>query len=219
MSDQDERVLCFPTSRLHEIGYFNGFMQPVGITNKLFDSRLTKFEFLPRSQVETDPSYKQLVTYSVIQYGQTKNDTLIFSYTRGKSGGEDRLKKLKSIGIGGHISEDVVSRRHSIHYLARTDLSRELDYCKIEAMREIEEEVSFTSKKPLLYLCGLINDDSNDVGKVHFGIVYRLLLSIPDCEPREDCIHEGFMTTVNDIKKNVSEYESWSKILIEGMLT
>src|SRR5208282_630977 len=91
-----ESVLCIPSSRLDAAGRFQGFCSDFEVIRRLFDSKLTSLDFLPRSEVESNPSYKQIVTYSIISHGY-KDDALFFSYTRGKSGGEDRLKRKLSI--------------------------------------------------------------------------------------------------------------------------
>lgn len=218
---KDESVLCFPSSRLDELqpaSRFQGFTNNMDLVSPLF-GKDTKFSFVPRSQCETDPTYKQVIPYSIIQYGKTRDDMLIFSYTRGKAGGEDRLKKLKSIGVGGHVNEDILSKRNCPHSFVdgRNGQSKYFDYVKQDAQREILEEIKFESKNPLFYLCGLINDDSNIVGSVHFGCVFRLLLSSPDVSPNEDAISDGEMVTVRELMNHIDEYEPWSQLILKGM--
>jgi predicted NUDIX family phosphoesterase len=218
---KNESVLCFESRILNELcpgGRPQGFTHDLSLIPLIFN-RKTKFSFIPRSQCEDDPSYKQVITYSIVQYGRTRDDMLVFSYTRGKSGGEQRLVQLRSLGIGGHVNESALSNRKSRDSFTggRHADSPELDYIKAEALREINEEISYKSNNPLFYLCGIINDDSNDVGKVHFGLVYRLMLSSPDVCPNEDCVSEGEMTTIRDLYNNVEDYESWSQHIIKSM--
>jgi predicted NUDIX family phosphoesterase len=217
MGNLDEKVLCFNAQRLIDLGYFSGYSTNLSIIHKLFNSKLTRFEFLPRHQVEEDPTYKQVIPYSVIKYYGPDKDKLIFSYTRGKSGGEDRLKRKKSIGIGGHISDSVTSNRSKICEQYNYRESIELSYAKIEAMREINEEVQYDSSNPLLFLCGLINDDSDPVGAVHFGLIYNLIVTNPNVRPNEDSISNGEMITIQEAKKNIDEYENWSRLIIREM--
>ena len=61
-----ERVLCIPTLLFHELGHFQGFLadaQPYFKT--LFDPNYTTYR--PRDEVETDPSYKQLIPYCIFR--------------------------------------------------------------------------------------------------------------------------------------------------------
>lgn len=218
-SSQDELVLCFPSAALDAIGpRLHGFTNDISLIPRIFN-RKTKFSFIPRSQCESDPSYKQVIPYSIVQYGRTRDDMLVFSYTRGKSGGEQRLVKLRSVGIGGHVNESALSNRKKRDSFTggRHADSPELDYIKTDAKREIDEEIKYSANNPLFYLCGIINDDSNEVGKVHFGLVYRLLLPNADVSPNEDCVSEGEMVTYRDLVNHVDEYENWSQHVIKSM--
>ena len=215
MSSLDENVLCFPSSRLDEIGRWQGLNTSIDVVRRVFDNRLTYFDYFPRSTLEDDPKFKQVITYSLITFSN-KEDNLIFSYVRGKSGGEDRLKKLKSIGIGGHVSDRILSYKKNVFKRGMDNNSAEFTLVKMDALREIEEEVVYASKMPSINLYGMINDDSNPVGQVHLGVVYRLTLSIPDCTGNEDCISDGEMVPVSSLRKNIDQYENWSKILINS---
>src|SRR5207245_7179115 len=108
--------------------------------------------FRPRAEVETDPSYKQIIPYVVLRSGN-----LVFHYTRGQKGSEARLRALRSLGVGGHISE--------------VDVSLFGDPYRSGLAREVAEEVHLDS--PYTERCvGLINDDRTPVGRVHLGIVH-----------------------------------------------
>ena len=100
----EENVLVIPESRLDVVGRFSGF-QP--FSQAAFDALLEPsfMEFRPRSTVEEDPTFKQLIPYAILQ-AEVDGETSVFQYTRGKGQGEKRLHALRSIGIGGHISEE-----------------------------------------------------------------------------------------------------------------
>src|SRR5215471_18559418 len=95
----DEKVLVIPTERFRAVGYFHGFRAATN-TYRAAILDTTAFDFRPRYEVETDPSFKQLIPYIVLKCGEQ-----VFHYRRGASGTEKRLEALRSIGIGGHISE------------------------------------------------------------------------------------------------------------------
>src|SRR4051794_11979522 len=117
----DEKVLVIPTERFRSAGYFHGFRAATDAYRAaILDA--TTFDFRPRYEVETDPSFKQLIPYIVLKYGDA-----VFHYRRGSSGTEKRLQSLRSIGIGGHISE--------------ADAAGGSDLYATGMMRELTEEV------------------------------------------------------------------------------
>src|SRR6187200_1939749 len=96
----DERVLVIPTERFRAAGYFHGFRAADSDYRAAVLNR-TAFQFRPRREVETQPEFKQLIPYVVLKCGGD-----LFHYRRGASGTEARLRALRSVGIGGHISEE-----------------------------------------------------------------------------------------------------------------
>ncbi|WP_437188033.1 phosphoesterase [Planctomicrobium sp. SH668] len=188
-----EHVLCVPTSLFHELGYFQGFSTDIDrYLNNLFNPEHVSYR--PRNEVEQDPSFKQLIPYCIFRH-----DGKIFSYTRNK-GGEARLNSKRSIGIGGHISAE--------DQFSGTSVYR-------EAMRrEIEEEVflasAFTEK-----CVALINDDLNEVGKVHLGIVHIFDLEEPKVLPRETTIIGSGFESPAQLAKSSDQFETWSQICFE----
>ena len=57
---------------------------------------------------------------------------------------------------------------------------------RVNAQRELEEEVGLAKEdsQNMEYL-GFINDDNNEVGKVHMGIVFKITVSTTDVEAKE----------------------------------
>src|SRR5262249_56256703 len=111
-------------------------------------------QFRPRSEVEDDPSLKQIIPYVIFRSGDA-----VFCYTRGKSQGETRLHRLRSIGVGGHVSESDADGRAT------------LDAYAMATHREPDQEVEVDSDGTMRRV-GLINDDSTPVGQVHLGVVH-----------------------------------------------
>src|SRR5581483_2582067 len=99
MSDKSaERVLVVPTRLFQEIGVFQGFCADTErYLSRLLDPAQQSYRL--RSEVETDPGFKQLIPYVVLRWRDQ-----VFHYTRGRKGTETRLRALRSIGVGGHIS-------------------------------------------------------------------------------------------------------------------
>ena len=102
----------------------------------------------------------------------------MFCYTRGKSQGEARLHRLRSLGVGGHVAE------------ADADGRATLDAYEMALSRELDEEVEIQSDGAIRRV-GLINDDSNPVGQVHLGVVHLYELERPAVAPREDGLAEA----------------------------
>ena len=66
----DEEVLTIPTSVFHAAGLFQGFRPESDYYTPLL-FKAENFQFLPRSKVETDPGFKQLIPYVVFRHGLT----------------------------------------------------------------------------------------------------------------------------------------------------
>src|SRR5947209_20582806 len=100
MDKSAERVLVVPTAVFREVGVFQGFSPRADYyLPRILEPRHLSYRL--RSEVETDPAFKQIIPYVVLRW----NDQA-FHYTRGKRATEVRLQALRSIGVGGHISRD-----------------------------------------------------------------------------------------------------------------
>jgi predicted NUDIX family phosphoesterase len=189
----DERVLVIPTERFRAAGYFHGFRRAdAAFSAAILDA--TAFEFRARSEVETDPEFKQLIPYVVLRCGE-----LLFHYRRGSSGTETRLRALRSVGIGGHISE--------------ADAAGGADIYRTGMIREVTEEVmierSWTDE-----VIGFINDDRTPVGSVHLGVVHIFELHRPDAESREDALADAGFAPLVELAARVDEFETWSQFVL-----
>ena len=153
MSKFDEQIIVVNRDILFnkDKNAFNGFLHKNNFKGKEIFSALSKYEVKRRGDMEDDPSFKQLISYCLLE--NEKGEILI--YERLYGGGEERLHGQSSIGVGGHMN-DVVGA-DSINEVLR-----------VNAQRELEEEVGLSNNKSqnMEYL-GFINDDDNDVGKVH----------------------------------------------------
>src|SRR5262249_26456182 len=149
------------------------------------------FSFLPRSEVESDPSFKQIIPYVVLRCGE-----LLYHYTRGKKGTEARLRALRSIGVGGHISVEDTGGSANPH--------------RGGMLRELQEEIHLESRHQESCL-GLINDDSTPVGQVHLGIVHVFDLDAPHVRRREEALVEDGFATLPELHARRDEFETWSR--------
>lgn len=193
-----ETILVVRADELKKHYDFQGFL-PLSLEDvrKLYDS-LNVLE-MDRDKAEEDPTFKQLIAYSGI-----RSQGKYVSYLRGEDLGEARLHGNRSVGIGGHInSEDRENKNIDCH----------LEYA---ALREIEEEVNI-DEKVNLHLAGLINDDSNAVGKVHLGLVYVADLVTPAVTGREQGIARVEFASPEELLSDRDQFETWSQILIDNI--
>jgi len=108
--------------------------------------------FLERERAERDPDFKQIIPYTVVL-----SDTQVFAFRRLEAQAEVRLRRKSSIGIGGHI--DVIDAGP--------------DPVRAGCLRELREELAIdASADP--EAVGVLNDEGNEVGAVHFGVIHRL---------------------------------------------
>jgi predicted NUDIX family phosphoesterase len=195
----DERVLVVPSAELDRLGRFQGFSpEAERYLSALLVPELMEYRF--RSEVEEDASFKQIIPYVVFRCGLA-----VFCYTRGRTQGEVRLHRLRSLGVGGHVSEADAQGRKS------------LDAYESAMRRELDEEVEVASPGRLRRV-GLINDDATPVGRVHLGVVHLFELERPLVRPREEGLAEAEFLDLAEIATLRHEFESWSQICIESFL-
>ncbi len=191
--DLPECVMVLPTALLMEAGYFQGLsFETTKYTQVILEQK--NYQFKKRSDVESDPAYKQLIPYVIL-----KHEDSLFAYRRGKLLAEKRLLADYSIGIGGHISVDDPNL-FGIGY-------------NEALLRELNEEIEIQSQYQIT-LAALINDDTNEVGKVHLGMVHIAVLDTPSVVTREKSINEGKFLSITQLKGNIDDFENWSKICI-----
>ena len=195
-----ERVLVVPSSEFDRLGRFQGFSPEV---DRYLDALLAPDipTFRPRSEVEDDRDFKQIIPYVVFRSGDQ-----VFSYARGKAGTEARLRKLRSIGVGGHVAEQDAEGRAT------------RDAYEVALRRELAEEVAIMTPGRLSTV-GLINDDSNPVGEVHIGVVHLYDLDRPEVASLEDALADPYVLTITELIARYGELETWSQIVIDAVLT
>jgi predicted NUDIX family phosphoesterase len=195
----DEEVLVVPARLLDQLGLFAGFQPNVDRYLPALLDRSNQ-SFRPRSLVETDPSFKQLIPYVILECTDA-DTTKIFQYTRGKGQGEKRLHALRSIGIGGHIS---------------TDDAYGDDWYNTGMQRELAEEVTIECGGQQK-IVGLIYDDTSEVGRVHLGIVHIMQLRSCKVTSAEQEIELAGFKPIGEISDEIHRYETWSQLCIKHL--
>ena len=115
--------------------------------------------WLPRPDAESDPIYKQLIPYVLLQ---TADGLHTACYRR--RGSEKRLHDFWSVGIGGHVNgQDFGNGDGSISAIINNGLKR-----------ETAEEFHSLPEEARAVFHGVINEEVTEVGRVHLGLVYRM---------------------------------------------
>jgi predicted NUDIX family phosphoesterase len=194
-----QRVLVVPAAALDRLGRFQGFSAEADrYLRGLLVPGLAQFR--PRAEVEDDPGYKQIIPYVVFRCGAA-----VFCYTRGRSQGEARLHRRRSLGVGGHVDEADAEGRGT------------LEAYELALRRELAEEVRVGSPGSLRRV-GLINDDATAVGAVHLGVVHLFELEWPEVEPREEGLAEPGFVPLAELRGQRDRFESWSQVCLDAFL-
>ena len=153
-------------------------------------------EFQPRSLMEKDPTYKQIIPYLIFEH-----EGSFFLMQRKKDASEQRLQNKYSLGIGGHMRfEDL---QHSADLFGW-------------AKREFEEEVQYEGTFQMAPL-GILNDDSTEVGQVHLGIVLMLIGDSSTISIKSE-LQSGQLVPLPDCLDYVPHMETWSQIVLMTLL-
>lgn len=204
MNEDEKLIMAVEKELLFGKDYFQGFISK-GIID--YESRILKnFKYIKRGLAEKDPSLKQPIAYSIILNKDLKK---VFAYQRAlkdKEYHEKRLQGKLSWGIGGHIEKiDIKVNQNPIYS---------------SLLRELEEEIEMGDNSSSPKVLGYINDDSNDVGRVHFGILY-VIETNSIIKPKSSELKTGGLKTIAELEHiNLSpEYvvETWSKISLKPL--
>jgi len=163
---------------------------------------LSNFSFMKRALAEKSYEHKQPIGYVLIINPKAKK---IFSYQRSSKDSQYKEKRLQgkwSWGVGGHIEKFDAKNINPI---------------KISMLREIEEEVDVGKIKNIRVL-GYVNNEKDDVSKVHFGILYLLETDSENIKPKGIEFDEGRLRTIKELEEIANSgvaVEEWSKIALE----
>ena len=196
---EDEKVLVISRELFDQLGAFQGIsLEPEKYLPSMLDPA-NNF-FLKRDIAEDDPRHKQIIPYVIFRHGEK-----FLHYVRGGGSGEKRLASKGSIGIGGHINDR--------DYAAS---SLDKDTYTTGVNREIDEELNLSGGHTQEIL-GLINDDSNEVGQVHLGVVHLFTLESDQVTAGEDNIVDLQFLSLEELGKKHDELETWSQICVQGL--
>jgi len=198
MNNTDELVFAFPTDDFWKLipyikkGLIKGNSE---VLKRIVQNGL----FRKRSELEEDPSFKQIIPYAIISNSQS---FYLFRRTSGQT--EKRLHNKFTLGAGGHMNPG-------------SSMESNEQYLIDELLRELYEEVKLLNGCLIenIEFIGFINDDTIPVGRAHIGLLYNIHVS-----NEEVFINETYKMTAEWIdKSNLAEFykdmETWTKIVYD----
>jgi predicted NUDIX family phosphoesterase len=194
----EELVFSIPTDELWKLLAYKktGFIKGSSdILNRIVQKGL----FRKRSELEEDPSFKQVIPYAVIS---NKESFYLFKRTSGQR--EKRLHNKLHLGVGGHMNP------------GRSNEPNE-QYLINELKRELFEEVRLLNDCLIenIEFIGFINDDSISVSRVHIGLLYDIHLSNKDVVVNETDKMTADWIDKTDLVEYYEEMETWTKIAFD----
>jgi predicted NUDIX family phosphoesterase len=203
-AEQGEQVLVVAREFFPEGTLENGFREDMGFFKKLMEYSF----FLDREKAEHDPAYKQIIPQIVVR--NVKGD--VFVVQRLKTQGESRLHGKHSMGIGGHINPiDTYDKTVD-------NVGSYSDTFTAGLMRELREELVIEDLGDMVdyKFLGTMNDESNEVGTVHFAVVVQITFKDEfEVEINEKDKMVGGFVSLEEAATNYDNMENWSQIIFD----
>ncbi|MEW6617554.1 MAG: hypothetical protein AB1333_04025 [Patescibacteria group bacterium] len=173
--------------------------------------------------VESDSEWQQIVFYGLIVKGKK-----FFTYTRGtpeknKGFGDKRIAGKIAVGVGGHIEPFDTNFTDSLYREIDEEVVFVKDNTRLDFRNGSKDvDISLLSKIISVEIKGVIKNDSDDIGKVHFGIFYvaRILDDSIDVEIKDDYENEfGSLVDTEEyiaLTERGGTPESWTALVMES---
>lgn len=204
----EERVMTIPWFELNHYMFPEaGVLRDPGFFDRIADCGFVMWP--RRSLVEANEQCKHVATYCLTYLGDGP-DRLYVAYQRGPKGdGEDRLESLWSIGIGGHVE--------------RADLNLDAA-ARREFIEEASELLDFGANIAVWEPIGVINDDTNPVGRVHLGALFDVPLATEatrgDIEESlaASALRNARLVTAAELAEMRGKLEPWSQLVLRDVI-
>lgn len=158
-------------------------------------------QWLARDQAETDERFLQIIPYALIQDAAGR----LWCYER--LGGDARLQRRRSCGVGGHVDE--------------ADRAADLPAMAAQALgRELAEELGWVVAPAGLSPVAWLYEGLSAVGRVHLGLIYImpwLPAEPPRPAPGEPLAGLGFRPAATIAADE--RFELWSRLAAEWVLS
>jgi predicted NUDIX family phosphoesterase len=155
--------------------------------------------FRKRSELEEDPTYKQVIPYAIIS-----NNESFYLFKRTSGQAEKRLHNKFSLGAGGHMNPD-------------NSFKSKEQYLTDELKRELFEEVRLLNGCSIedIEFIGFINDDTIPVGKVHIGLLFNIHVSNKNVAINETDRMSADWVDKGDLARFYEGMETWTRITFD----
>lgn len=205
-----EFVYVVERARLFDLAYPQGFV-PFAADAAVAADRMRRIRehgfFVERRAAERESRWKQVIPYVLVRRG---DEVLLLE--RKARGGEARLHGKLSIGVGGHINP--------VDSVGEPGAGAPRDVVAEGLRRELDEELHV--RGPLeVRPAGFLNDDSTDVGAVHFGLVAVADAAQAEVSIRETELMDGRFVARAALRelcrRERDRFETWSSLLIDEL--
>jgi predicted NUDIX family phosphoesterase len=191
-----ERVLVLPRAAVPGGSDFLG-LRPIGDAELMGLRRALAADgqWLERGRAEQDPAHKQMIPYVVV-----RDADQVFLMERTAAGGDSRLHRRATIGVGGHLNP----------------VDDGVDPLGSGLRREWREELD-ADWEPEFSPIGFLNDDRNPVGAVHLGVVFEVQAGGRRIDVRERDKLSGRMASLGEVRGAWDRLETWSQLVAEAL--
>lgn len=165
-----------------------------------------------------DRRYRQILPYTIIRQRAADNRYQYHVYRRPSKGtGEARLAGNVSMGFGGHIDlVDVIIENSVIDLFATITVSVDREVLKEELKGATPEDQERMKEIKISFANEFILDDSNDVGRLHVGLI--MLIDLPS-DIKVICNEEELtgMKAMEgkELLESGEPLENWTRIYLE----
>ena len=193
-----ELVFAFPTDELWKlIPYIKKGL--IKENSEVLKRIVQNGLFRKRSELEEDPSFKQIIPYAIIS-----NRESFYLFRRRSGQTEKRLHNKFTLGAGGHMNPD-------------DSMESKKQYLINELKRELYEEVRLLNGCSIedVEFIGFINDDTIPVGRVHIGLLYNIHVSTKEVYINETDKMTADWVEKSDLAEFYEGMETWSKLVFD----
>ncbi len=207
----EESVFAIPTYRLWKLvpyikkGLIEGNSE---VLKRIVQDGL----FRKRSELEEDPSFKQIIPYAIISNIETeisgvRQSQSYYLFRRRSGQTEKRLHNKFTLGAGGHMNpgNPMVSNEQ---------------YLTAELKRELFEEVRLLNGCIIddIEFIGFINDDTIPVGRAHIGLLYNISVSNKEVYINETEKMSAEWVNKSGLSEFYKDMETWTKIVFDSYI-
>lgn len=238
MAPAERQVLAIPTKVLIEQGLIpNPDKTPFIIEEMKGDTLNKLLEVIERSGeyknkngedgVEGNHNYKQPIMYAFV-VSNSEGETKFLFYQREKSGehSDGRLSGKISAGLGGHMEKTDLSFLDSIY----REVNEEAEVLEEDQVLDFKKnhqlDIDEMRKTVSVTIVGIIDDNRDDVGKDHVGVVCMIQtrqgVEIKPRTGEKEEISSYQYLTLTEYGKLITAGraipEGWTQLLVDNML-